>query len=251
MKFRIPHTVGWKMSKREVCQGYRVERRQPRPGMLQPLVGETSVSRSHAGSMLSTRKRSPFDLELGDGKPEIFVFQPYGLDADEVRELVKWCEDRGLECEVEACAWHAPTRPRADTTQEEAQPRPASSSTTRPRVEHQGPANRVHAQEVSVRCGGMSGARFETRVRLWKWELQKLADRTGLMITVCHMPSRRSKWNKIEHRLALLHHPELARQAARIARGKAPNDVWHVDLTAALRRRRASGCRPQRRSRPS
>jgi hypothetical protein len=47
----------------------------------------------------------------------------------------------------------------------------------------------------------MSGARFETRVRLWKWELQKLADRTGLMITVCHMPSRRSKWNKIEHRL--------------------------------------------------
>lgn len=38
-------------------------------------------------------------------------------------------------------------------------------------------------------------------MRLWKWELQKFAKRTGLTITVCHMPPGTSKWNKIEHRL--------------------------------------------------
>jgi len=38
-------------------------------------------------------------------------------------------------------------------------------------------------------------------VRLWKWELQQLADETGLAITVCHLPPGTSKWNKIEHRL--------------------------------------------------
>jgi hypothetical protein len=38
-------------------------------------------------------------------------------------------------------------------------------------------------------------------VRLWKWELQQLADETGLEISVCHFPPGTSKWNKIEHRL--------------------------------------------------
>jgi hypothetical protein len=38
-------------------------------------------------------------------------------------------------------------------------------------------------------------------VRLWKWELQKLADKIGLEISVCHFPPGTSKWNKIEHRL--------------------------------------------------
>jgi len=45
--------------------------------------------------------------------------------------------------------------------------------------------------------GGSNGA----RVRLWKWELQRLANRTGLDIRVCHLPPGTSKWNKIEHRL--------------------------------------------------
>ena len=39
------------------------------------------------------------------------------------------------------------------------------------------------------------------RVRLWKWELQKLADDTGLTVHVCHLPPGTSKWNKIEHRM--------------------------------------------------
>jgi hypothetical protein len=50
---------------------------------------------------------------------------------------------------------------------------------------------------VTADCGGSNGA----RVRLWKLELQKLADELGLPITVCHLPPGTSKWNKIEHRL--------------------------------------------------
>jgi len=50
---------------------------------------------------------------------------------------------------------------------------------------------------ISADSGGSNGS----RVRLWKWELQQLADETGLSITVCHLPPGTSKWNKIEHRL--------------------------------------------------
>jgi hypothetical protein len=50
---------------------------------------------------------------------------------------------------------------------------------------------------ITADCGGSNGA----RVRRWKWELQRFADRTGLTLTVCHFPPGTSKWNKIEHRL--------------------------------------------------
>jgi hypothetical protein len=50
---------------------------------------------------------------------------------------------------------------------------------------------------ITADSGGSNGA----RVRLWKWELQKLSDETGLEISVCHFPPGTSKWNKIEHRL--------------------------------------------------
>ncbi len=50
---------------------------------------------------------------------------------------------------------------------------------------------------ISADGGGSNGS----RVRLWKWELQHLADEIGLAITVCHLPPGTSKWNKIEHRL--------------------------------------------------
>jgi transposase len=46
-----------------------------------------------------------------------------------------------------------------------------------------------------------SGGSNSSRTRLWKWELQKLANQIGLTITVCHFPPGTSKWNKIEHRL--------------------------------------------------
>ena len=50
---------------------------------------------------------------------------------------------------------------------------------------------------VTADCGGSNGS----RVRLWKLELQRLADELGMKITVCHLPPGTSKWNKIEHRL--------------------------------------------------
>ena len=46
-----------------------------------------------------------------------------------------------------------------------------------------------------------SGGSNSSRSRLWKLELQKFADKTGLIIEVCHYPPGTSKWNKIEHRV--------------------------------------------------
>ena len=50
---------------------------------------------------------------------------------------------------------------------------------------------------ITADGGGSNGS----RLRLWKLELQKLADETGLSLSVCHFPPGTSKWNKIEHRL--------------------------------------------------
>lgn len=50
---------------------------------------------------------------------------------------------------------------------------------------------------ITADSGGSNGS----RLRLWKIELQKLADKTGLSISVCHFPPGTSKWNKVEHRL--------------------------------------------------
>jgi len=56
-----------------------------------------------------------------------------------------------------------------------------------------------NARELTITadCGGSNGA----RVRLWKVELQKFADDTGLAVKVRHYPPGTSKWNKIEHRM--------------------------------------------------
>ena len=50
---------------------------------------------------------------------------------------------------------------------------------------------------ITADSGGSNGA----RTRLWKTELQQLADETGLRLHVCHYPPGTSKWNKIEHRM--------------------------------------------------
>jgi hypothetical protein len=50
---------------------------------------------------------------------------------------------------------------------------------------------------LTADCGGSNG----NRTRLWKVELQKLADETGLKLSVYHFPPGTSKWNRIEHRL--------------------------------------------------
>ena len=46
-----------------------------------------------------------------------------------------------------------------------------------------------------------SGGSNSPRTRLWRWELQRFANETGLKIELCHFPPGTSKWNKIEHRL--------------------------------------------------
>ena len=46
-----------------------------------------------------------------------------------------------------------------------------------------------------------AGGSNATRSRLWKVELQRFADETGLKVSVCHFPPGTSKWNKIEHRM--------------------------------------------------
>jgi hypothetical protein len=55
----------------------------------------------------------------------------------------------------------------------------------------------AHSLTITADGGGSNGS----RVRLWKIELQKLADELGLTIAVLHLPPGTSKWNKIEHRL--------------------------------------------------
>ena len=56
---------------------------------------------------------------------------------------------------------------------------------------------KAHELTITADCGGSNGA----RVRLWKTELQKLADETRLVLHVHHYPPGTSKWNKIEHRM--------------------------------------------------
>ena len=55
------------------------------------------------------------------------------------------------------------------------------------------------AQEIYINADG--GGSNGTRVRLWKTELQKLANETGKIIHVSHFPPGTSKWNKIEHKM--------------------------------------------------
>jgi hypothetical protein len=50
---------------------------------------------------------------------------------------------------------------------------------------------------ITADSGGSNGARN----RLWKWELQRLADEWNVILEVCHFPPGTSKWNKVEHRL--------------------------------------------------
>jgi hypothetical protein len=62
-----------------------------------------------------------------------------------------------------------------------------------------GRARYPQAQRLLITADG--GGSNGSRLRLWKGELQRLADETGLEIRVCHFPPGTSKWNKIEHRL--------------------------------------------------
>ena len=62
-----------------------------------------------------------------------------------------------------------------------------------------GKKNYPNANELLICADG--GGSNASRSRLWKFYLQKFANKTGLKITVCHFPPGTSKWNKIEHKM--------------------------------------------------
>jgi len=78
--------------------------------------------------------------------------------------------------------------------------------------------------------GGSNGS----RARLWKLMLQRLADRLGLRITVCHFPPGTSKWNKVEHRM-FCHITENWRGRPLVSRAVIVNLIGHVRTSEGLR----------------
>jgi hypothetical protein len=64
---------------------------------------------------------------------------------------------------------------------------------------HEG--RRLYPQSRDLLITADGGGSNGYRLRLWKLELQKFANETGLTICVCHFPPGTSKWNKVEHRL--------------------------------------------------
>lgn len=65
--------------------------------------------------------------------------------------------------------------------------------------DHLGSAHYPQAKQLLICADG--GGSNGSRVRGWKYYLQRLADQSGRPITVCHYPPGTSKWNKIEHRM--------------------------------------------------
>jgi len=83
---------------------------------------------------------------------------------------------------------------------------------------------------ITADCGGSNGY----RVRLWKVELQKLADNLGIIIQVCHFPPGTSKWNKIEHRM-FCHITQNWRGRPLISREVIVNLIGNTTTTQGLR----------------
>lgn len=60
---------------------------------------------------------------------------------------------------------------------------------------------RLYPKAINILITADGGGSNGSRLRLWKLELQKFSDETGLSLSVCHFPPGTSKWNKVEHRL--------------------------------------------------
>ena len=82
---------------------------------------------------------------------------------------------------------------------------------------------------ITADGGGSNGS----RCRLWKVELQRLADETGLRISVCHFPPGTSKWNKIEHRM-FCHITENWRARPLVSREVVVNLIGHTTTKTGL-----------------
>jgi len=82
---------------------------------------------------------------------------------------------------------------------------------------------------ITADGGGSNGS----RCRLWKVELQRLADEIGLRISVCHFPPGTSKWNKIEHRM-FCHITENWRGRPLVSREVVVNLIGHTTTQTGL-----------------
>jgi transposase len=82
---------------------------------------------------------------------------------------------------------------------------------------------------ITADGGGSNGSRG----RLWKVELQRLADESGLRIAVCHFPPGTSKWNKIEHRM-FCHITENWRGRPLVSREVVVNLIGHTTTKTGL-----------------
>jgi hypothetical protein len=103
---------------------------------------------------------------------------------------------------------------------------------------------RARSVLITADAGGSNGS----RVRLWKWELQELADRTGLAITVCHLPPRDQQVEQDRAPALLVHQHELARPAAGESGGDRQPDRSHPHHGGVARAVRTRPRRlPQRR----
>jgi Rhodopirellula transposase DDE domain len=87
------------------------------------------------------------------------------------------------------------------------------------------------ATELLITADG--GGAHGTRCRLWKLELQGLADEIGLRISVCHFPPGTSKWNKIEHRM-FCHITENWRGRPLVSREVVVNLIGHTTTRQGL-----------------
>jgi hypothetical protein len=82
---------------------------------------------------------------------------------------------------------------------------------------------------ITAAGGGSNGS----RCRLWKVELQRLVDESGLCISVCHFPPGTSKWNKIEHRM-FCHITENWRGRPLVSREVVVNLIGHTTTQTGL-----------------
>jgi len=91
-----------------------------------------------------------------------------------------------------------------------------------------------HPHATAVLITADSGGSNGPRNRLWKVELQRFADETGLKVSVCHFPPGTSKWNAIEHSL-FCHITENWRGRPLISRTVIVNLIGHTTTTKGLR----------------
>jgi hypothetical protein len=93
--------------------------------------------------------------------------------------------------------------------------------------------SRVYAGATELLITADGGGSNGTWCRLWKWELQGLADEIGLRISVCHFPPGTSKWNKIEHRM-FCHITENWRGRPLVSRQVVVNLIGHTTTKQGL-----------------